>query len=83
MNNKDQTRVENLTSALYKRDREVGEACKLMREFDSLLSTALDALRNIKGATPKDDARKQVIQERAETVVEQCRKYLDDHSNPF
>ena len=83
MNNKDQTRIENLVLSLYKRDREVGEACKLMREFDSLLSTALDALRNVKGATPKDDARKQVIQERAEVVIEQCRKYLDEHSNPF
>lgn len=81
--NKDQKRVENLTSALYKRDREVGEACKLMREFDFMLSTALDALRNIKGATPQDESRKQVIQERAEVVVEQCRKYLDEHSNPF
>lgn len=83
MNNKDQTRIENLTSALYKRDREVGEACKLMREFDYMLSTALDALRNIKGATPKDDARKQVIQERVEVVIEQCRKYRDDHGSPF
>lgn len=83
MNNKDQTRIENLTLALYKSDQEVGEACKLMREFDFMLSTALDALRNIKGATPQDDSRKQVIQERAEVVVEQCRKYLDEHSNSF
>ena len=83
MNNKDQTRIENLTLALYKSDREVGEACKLMREFDSMLSTALDALRNIKGATPQDESRKQVIQERAEVVVEQCRKYLEEHSSSF
>lgn len=81
MENKGQKRAEYLFTALCKSEEEVGEAKKLMREFDSLLSTALDALRNIKGATPKDDARKQVIQERAETVVEQCRKYLDDHSN--
>lgn len=81
--NKDKTCIENLTLALYKSDREVGEACKLMREFDSLLSTELDALRNIKWATPKDDARKQVIQERAEVVLEQCRKYLDEHGSPF
>ena len=83
MNNKDKTRIENLTSALYRRDREVGEACKLMREFDYMLSTTLDALRNIKGATPRDDQRKQVIQERAEVVIEQCRKYVEEYTSRF
>lgn len=83
MNNKDQTRVENLTSALYKRDREVGEACKLMREFDYMLGVAQDALRALQGATPRDEGRKCVVEERISMVIEQCRKYRDDHGSPF
>lgn len=83
MDNKDKKRIQNLTSALYKRDMEVGEACKIMRGFDYMLSTALDALSNLKGATPRDDQRKQVIQERLEVIVEQCRGYIDEHTSRF
>ena len=81
MDNKDKKRIQNLTSALYKRDMEVGKACGLMRGFDYLLSTALDALRNIK-ASSQDEACK-VIQERVEVVIKQCREYVDDHDSRF
>lgn len=83
MNNKDQTRIENLTSALYKRDREVGGACKLMRDVCEMLAVAQDALRALQGATPRDEGRKCVVEERISMAIEQCRKYREDHSNPF
>lgn len=78
-----QTQAQNLLIDLCKSQEDVGQACKLMREFEYLMSTALDALRNIKGATPQDDSRKQVVRERAEVVIEQCRKFLGDHSNSY
>ena len=81
MNNEYQEQIQNLFASLFESEREVGEARKLMREFESLMSTALDALHNIRGATPRDEFRIQVAQERAEVVAERCRKYLADHSN--
>ena len=81
MDNEYQTQAQNLFIDLCKSEEQVGEARKLMREFESLRSTALDALHNIRGATPRDEFRVQVAQERAEVVAERCRKYLADHSN--
>lgn len=83
MNNKDQTRIENLTSALYKRDREVGEACKLMRDVCDILACAQNALQALRGATLRDEGRRCVVEERISMAIEQCRKYREDHSNPF
>ena len=83
MNNKDQTRIENLTSALYKRDREVGEACGLMRDLCYMLGVAQDALRALQGATPRDEGLKCVVEERISMVIEQCQKFRDEHSSSF
>lgn len=83
MNNKDKTRIVNLTSALYKRDREVSEACKLLRDVCDILACAQNALQALRGATLRDEGRRCVVEERISMAVERCQKFREDHSNPF
>ena len=78
-----QTRIENLTLALYKRDREVREACNLMLDLCDMLAVAQDALRATQGATPRDEERKCVVEERISMAVERCQKFRGEYTSPF